>query len=260
MYETNLRPLTYSGGEVTSLEDGSWRLSIPAGEGGQYRLAQLDDYAHLKRSDFPHTPPLFLKLKARASAPNLPGTWGFGLWNDPFSFSLGFGGGSRRLPALPSSAWFFFASPPNYLSFRDDLPAQGALAATFRSPPIPSPILGLGLPFSPMLIFPPTARWLRSLVRRFILQDSALCPASPTEWRTYSLKWESESVILEVDQRPILDTAVVPRGPLGLVVWIDNQYAALPPNGRLGYGTLVNHESAWIEVKDLEIRKDNDSG
>jgi hypothetical protein len=49
-----------------------------------------------------------------------------------------------RLPALPNTAWFFFASPPNYLSLRDDLPAQGALAAVFRSPRLPASLLVLG--------------------------------------------------------------------------------------------------------------------
>ena len=70
-----------NGGRVTQLDPEHWRLSIPQGLAGEYRLAQLDDYADLQRKSFPWVPPLLLSLKMRASAANLPGTWGFGLWN-----------------------------------------------------------------------------------------------------------------------------------------------------------------------------------
>jgi hypothetical protein len=121
-----------AGGSVNQTESSSWRLEIPAGPGGRYRLAQLDDYHDLPRRALLWRPPLRLSLKARASSEDIPGTWGFGLWNDPFGFAFLKGGGVR-LPVAPNAAWFFFASPPNYLSLRDDLPAQGGLAATFRS-------------------------------------------------------------------------------------------------------------------------------
>ncbi len=141
-------------GALVRKEGDTWRLEIPAGPGGKYRLAQLDDYRDQSRALFPHQPPLALELECRASGDSLPGTWGFGLWNDPFSLSLGLGGGSRRFPALPNTAWFFFASPPNYLSFRDDLPAQGALAAVFRSSPMPAVMLALGAPLLGLLVIP----------------------------------------------------------------------------------------------------------
>src|SRR5512144_3136865 len=114
-----LIPRTTSGAQVVRLTSGGWRLEIPAGSAGRYRLAQLDDYSNLPRRAFPWQAPLSLSLRARASQSSLPGTWGFGLWNDPFALSLGFGG-ERRIPALPNAAWFFFASAPNYLSLRDD--------------------------------------------------------------------------------------------------------------------------------------------
>jgi len=60
-----------------------------------------------------HAPPCTFSLHARLSGTDLPGTWGFGLWNDPFGLSLGFGGQAARLPALPQAAWFMHASPPN---------------------------------------------------------------------------------------------------------------------------------------------------
>src|SRR5690606_30297459 len=101
--------------------------SLPAGESGSYRLAQLDDYQGLPRGDFPHQPPFRLRLRARISGAQLPGTWGFGLWNEPLSAQFSFGSG-RKLPALPNAAWFFFASPENHLSLRNDLLGHGPLA------------------------------------------------------------------------------------------------------------------------------------
>jgi hypothetical protein len=91
-----------------------WKLSLPSGDANEYRLAQLDDYTNLKRGYFPHRQGLELQLRAKASHTDLPGTWGFGLWNDPFGFLFGFGGTRGRLPVLPNAAWFFFASLPSF--------------------------------------------------------------------------------------------------------------------------------------------------
>jgi len=208
----------------------------------------LDDYRKLARRAFPWRPPVTLSMKARASAKSLPGTWGCGLWNDPFGMGVAQGGG-LRLPALPNAAWFFFASPPNYLSLRDDLPAQGALAATFRSPRWPSPLFLLGAPLLPLSLLPPAMRWLRRWARRIVRQDAVDLPVDPTEWHDYALEWGPELVTFRLDGEALLATEIVPAGPLGLVLWVDNQYAALPPDGRLRYGTLSNPQPAWIEIE-----------
>jgi len=192
-------------------------------------------------------------VRARASAPETPGTWGFGLWNDPFSFSLGFGGAGRWFPALPNAAWFFFASPPNHLSLRDDQPGCGALAQVFRSPRLPGPLLGLGLPAAPFLLWPPTARLLRRLARKVVRQDGVALELDPTVWHTYTFTWQAEQVSFRIDHRTVFTTHLKPRGPLGLVLWVDNQYAAFTPAGRLGYGFLENPEPAWIEVAEVVI-------
>jgi hypothetical protein len=231
----------------------SWRLEIPAGPGGRYRLAQLDDYQGLPRRAFPWGPPLSLSLRARASAGEIPGTWGFGLWNDPFGFAFLQGGGVR-LPVLPNAAWFFFASPHNYLSLRDDLPAQGALAATFQSPRWPPATSLLGVPVLPLLLLPPAARLLRRLGRRHVRQDAVSLELDATAWHRYGIEWREEAATFRVDGQAVLETEVTPVGPLALVLWVDNQYAALPPDGRLRYGTLPNPEAAWIEIEGLVIR------
>lgn len=240
------------GGKVTETGERSWRFEIPAGLAGSYRLSQLDDYDRKPRQAFPWDPPCGMTLRARVSSREIQGTWGFGLWNDPFSMALA-RGVDVRLPALPNTAWFFFASPPNYLSLRDDLPAQGFLAMTFQSPRLPAPLLVLGAPVLPFTLWPPTLRLLRRLGRRFVRQESVSVEVDPVDWHTYSMEWRREGVNFQVDGQTVLQAEVVPRGPLGLAMWVDNQYAAMTPEGKLGFGTLPNDKPEWLEIEDLRL-------
>jgi hypothetical protein len=251
-YPYDLKVLSTPGAGVQEA-GGTWRLEIPAGPAGTYRLAQLDNYHALPRGRFPYQANLTIQLECRASGAELPGTWGFGLWNDPFSLSLGLGGAGRHLPALPNTAWYFFASPPNYLSLRDDLPACGPLSATFRSPHLPAALLALGAPLLGALAIPPLRRPARRLLQGWIEQGTAALTLDPTIWHRYELTWTAEQVTFKVDGVPVLETGVSPLQPLGFVLWIDNQYAAFPPDGRPAYGSLPNPEPAWIEVRGLQI-------
>lgn len=249
-----------AGGRVETQETGYWRLSLPAGPAGQYRLAQLDDYSYIHRRDFRWQSPVRLSLRARASHPDLPGTWGFGLWNDPFITDFGFAGGTRRLPVLPDAAWFFFASAENYLTLNDEIPASGALAATFHSRRVPSLALALAIPVIPFFFIGPVARVLRRAGRKFVQQDAEDLRQVPTvedfdvsNWQTYTLELSPNQAQFFVNRNLGFATGIVPTGPLGVVIWIDNQYAALPPGGGLSFGTLENPDEAWIEITDLQI-------
>ncbi|MDP3184096.1 MAG: hypothetical protein Q8M58_02365 [Anaerolineales bacterium] len=257
-----LNPRFTPGASVTPIADGGWHLEIPSGQRGQYRLAQLDDYSRLSRRAFLWRPPLTpreprgvaLSLRARVSAHDLPGTWGFGLWNDPFGFAIGFGGTARRLPALPNAAWFFHASPENYLSLRgvsgNEIPANGFFAGTFRSPRWSSLLLAPGLLALPLLALRPVSRLLRRLASQIVCQDAAAVRVDVTQWHEYTLSWLCEAARFEVGGKVILTTPLAPHGPLGLVIWIDNQYAAWRPDGSLGYGTLEN-PAAWLEIENI---------
>src|SRR5574340_602353 len=159
----SLQPLTSRGASIEALPGGGFRLSVPAGPAGKYRVAQLYDTKGLRRRELLWQVPFQFKLKARVSAANLPGTWGFGLWNDPFSASLGVAGGARKLPALPNAAWFFHASPQNYLSLRDDLPGSGFLTAVFSSPLTSAVLLSPAILALPLLAWRPAARLMRRI-------------------------------------------------------------------------------------------------
>lgn len=231
---------------VEKIKNG-WRLGIGRGDATRYRDAQLDDYSLLPRYKFPHQS-LTLSLRARASSDSIPGTWGFGLWNDPFGLSLGFGGNPFRLPALPNAVWFFHASPHNYLSFKDDKSARGFLAQTFKSPRF-HPLLmlaGLAFPFS--------RKATRKLLGKVIDEDGINLEVDVAQWHSYQFEWSQNRVAFWVDDVRAFESPVSPNPPLGIIIWIDNQYASFTSEGKIGFGVLENPEPAWIEICDLETR------
>ncbi|HZJ23014.1 MAG TPA: hypothetical protein VFD54_06875 [Anaerolineales bacterium] len=268
---TKLTPRFTPDAGVEEISSGSaYRLSISAGSAQKYRLAQLDDYTQIPRSRFPLRFPLNFSLRARVSSNSIPGTWGFGLWNDPFGLSLGFGGNPFRLPALPNALWFFGASKESYLSFKEPLrpkqrhaiAANGFIAQTFRAPKFHLLLIlvGLAFPFSRKL----TRRMLGKVIDEDGLQLSdhevqqqAIGVQSqgvdPTQWHRYRLEWRDRRVRFEVDDIQVFESSVSPRPPLGLVIWLDNQYAAFTPEGKIGFGVLENPGPAWLEIKELEV-------
>jgi hypothetical protein len=239
---------------VEQLEDSTWHLEIPAAGRFGYRLAELDDHGLLRRQNFPWNPPLSLSLQARVSSQGLPGTWGFGWWNDPFSFMMAYNKVVPRLPTLPQAAWFFHASPQNYLSFVDDQPASGFLAATFCSRKVPFALIVLTSPILSLALLSRTAQLVRRLFRKVARQASTLIHTVETDWHTYNLQWEPGRVSFLMDETFLFETVIAPQPPLSLVIWVDNQYAALPPTGRLKFGTLPNPEPAWLEIKDIVVK------
>jgi len=232
------------GASVDKTENG-YLLKIQKGDSSHYRLAQLDDYAGLPRRKFPHHS-LTLSLSARISGISLPGTWGFGLWNNPFGMSLGFGGNRFHLPVLPNAVWFFGASKENHLSFSDK-PANGFIAQVFRSPKFHSWLIPAGV------VFPFSRKATRRLLGKVIGEDSSTLSVDSTQWQAYRLEWSPNRVVWCVNEVQVFESPVSPNPPLGLVIWIDNQYAAFTPAGKIGFGVLENPEPAWLEIKDIEL-------
>jgi hypothetical protein len=73
-----------------------------------------------------------------------------------------------------------------------------------------------------------------------------------SSWHDYKIEWQPSLCRFSVDDIPVLETPLAPSAPLGLVIWIDNQYAAWGPENRPGYGTLAN-PAAWMEIASLSI-------
>lgn len=249
----DLQPRHTPGAAVEEVERRRWMLRLPAGTEGHYRLAQLDDYTPLARCRFRWQAPLRLELRARLSQIEHLGTWGFGFWNDPFSLNLGVKGAGRRLPALPNAAWFFYASHPNYLALRDDHPADGLLASVFASRALPAGALAIALPFAPLLALPPLARLARRLARFWVGEDAFRLSIDPCGWHTYRLEVAGGKTRFAIDGQLCFTTSLWPPGRLGLVIWIDNQFAAFRPDGRLRFGALATPQAAWMEIESLHV-------
>jgi hypothetical protein len=199
-----------------------------------------------------------MRLEARVSAGVLPGTWGFGLWNDPYGFAFGPGQNSwLRLPALPDALWFFYSSPVSYLSFRDDKPSHGLLAQVFSSSSN-RPLLTRAV-----LTFPFSRKATRRLLSRIIAEDGVRVDRQPgsasagrinvTGWHSYAIDWQESGTRFFVDDEAVLETPLSPRPPLGIVIWIDNQHAAFTPSGKVSFGIEPNPEPAWMEIRDMTV-------
>jgi hypothetical protein len=72
------------------------------------------------------------------------------------------------------------------------------------------------------------------------------------DWHTYALEWQAGRARFSVDGILMLN-CTAPRGPLGFVAWLDNQYMVVTPWGRFGYGWLEAPGEQWMEIEDLEI-------
>jgi hypothetical protein len=238
---------------LTRLLDGAQlRLSPASG----YADAQLDDTAALRRGSLPWRPPLRFSVRARVSPRDARGTFGFGFWNDPFSFSLGMGGAARKLPAAPQCAWFFYGSPPHDLALAEGVPGSGWKAQTLsfrRIPPLAlAPIAAGGVLLASL---PWTRAWAFHQARRFYRAEERLLGADPSAWHQYAIEWTASAVGFSVDGTEVLRSLHPPAPPLGLVLWIDNQYAVASEAKGFGFGVLplsgaqtLELEDAWIEA------------
>jgi hypothetical protein len=219
--------------------------------------AQVDDYQGLPRRRYLWQPPLTLTVRARFSHaapgeqghPHLRGTAGFGFWSDPFLMTGGY------WPALPRAIWFFYASPPSNIKLDLAVPGYGWKAATIdatrRSALYLAPVAPIAIP---LMNLHPVYRKLWPHVQQSLGVREALVPADMVDWHTYTLEWGRQSAHFGVDGEPVLDCDVSPRGPLGFVIWLDNQYLVATPWGRFRYGLLSTPGQQWMEVETLSIQ------
>ena len=216
----------------------------------EYTNAQIDDYQGLRRAHFPWRSPLRLSVRARFSHPTgeLRGTGGFGFWNDPFLMT------EKRVPTLPRALWFFYGSPPSDMKLDTAAPGAGWKAATIDAlRPIAVPLAPLALPAAVLMNVRSLYRALWPPIQRALNVREMQLGVSMIDWHTYTLLWGRESSTFSVDGEVILDHAPSPRGPLGFVMWLDNQYMIVKPWGRFGWGLLEAPGRQWLEVDRLSI-------
>jgi hypothetical protein len=233
-------------GRVVAGSEG-WRLTIGPESGRSYANAQLDDYHH--DHAWRWQPPLRLTVMARFShaAAELRGTAGFGFWNDPVGMTLH----GRLRP--PQTAWFFFGAPPTNLPFANGVPGWGWKAATLDASRLRSLGATLLVPVAwAAAQWPRTHHWLWPKLQRLWQIGEQPLDVDLREWHEYTLVWQRQRLEFRVDSQVALVTPYAPRGPLGLVVWIDNQYMIATPQGHFGAGCVATGEQ-WVEIKRLEL-------
>jgi hypothetical protein len=214
-----------------------------------YSNAQIDDYQGLRRRSFPWRPPLRLTVRARFSHARheLRGTAGFGFWNDPFLMT------SVRLPALPRAAWFFFSSSPSDMVLALEVPGNGWKAATIDAlRPAALLLAPTALPAVLLMNVRPIYRRLWPPVQRALNVGEALLDVEMRDWQTYVLEWGPQYARFSVNEQPVLQ-APAPHGPLGFVLWMDNQYLVATPWGWLRWGRLTVPGEQWMDVEYLSI-------
>ncbi|MBN1643161.1 MAG: hypothetical protein JXA09_18150 [Anaerolineae bacterium] len=228
-------------GELLVVTTGSTRRRMT--------VAQIDDYQRLPRRQYRWRPPLTMCVRARFSHParQLVGTAGFGFWNDPFMMT------GRTWPALPRALWFFYASPPSNIALDRDVPGCGWKAATIDAA---RPRALRWAPLAPLLVPLMNLRAIYQALWPRIQRDLGICEASldldMTAWHDYRLDWDPDAVRFVVDGQTAAVCAA-PCGPLGFVLWLDNQYLVITPWGRLRYGWLDAPGRQWMQVAQLSI-------
>jgi hypothetical protein len=253
----DLAPLIYQSGSGTvELRNRILRLTLGATEPDArsnypYSDAQLDDY-HLDGT-MRWRPPVQMRVRARFShsASALHGTAGFGFWNDPFGMT---GRKSGFLGVrLPQAIWYFFASAPSNMQLAQDVPGFGWKAALLDAS---SPLAVMQMPFAPLGMLAFRWRWLyRQLwpvAQRLLKIDEMPVTVALESWHDYELVWGGEGARFVVDGETILTTRYAPRGPLGFVAWIDNQFMVATPQGRFRHGVVAT-ATQWMELARLEV-------
>ena len=220
-----------------------------------YTNVQIDDYQNLPRRQFAWFPPLRLTVRARFShtAGELCGTAGFGFWNDPLFMT------QRRLPTLPRAVWFFYASAPSEMKLDFNTPGRGWKAASIdamRGRAIAwAPLAPLAVP---LMNLTPVYRKIWPRIQQDLRIRETVIPNDMRRWHTYELCWGVKHSLFRVhaegeeSSEPIL-VAPSPRGPLGFVMWQDNQYLVVTPWGRMKWGLLAVPNHQWMEVDDFAI-------
>ncbi len=229
----------------------SYRLDLPPVNRERYHDAQISSYQ--TRLDFSFTPPLRMTVRAYTEG-MIQGTAGFGFWNHPYV------PGERGF-RLPKAVWFFFSSPPNNMALALNVAGNGWKAATFDATRwqffalLPTAPLGFL-----MMRVPALYRRLWPIGQRAIgvsehLLDSALL----TQSHDYALEWRKDGVAFAVDGVTVHETPCSPRGSLGFIAWVDNQYAVITPQGSFGFGLLdvPQAQSLIVEQIKIESLKDN---
>lgn len=235
-------------GQVIPKSD-AFELRLPQTDGVSYHDAQITDYAG--KTDFFWRPPVRLSIRAWVERPApLVGTAGFGFWNHPFV------PGERGL-RLPQAVWFFFSAPPSNMALADGVSGPGWKAATIDAtrwqflmlaPTAPIGVLLMRIPALYRRLWPVGQRAI-GVSEKLLDSNLLLTP------HTYEIDWQPNEITFSVDGVVVHQTPSTPRGPLGFIAWIDNQYAIVTPQGQLGFGVVEVGQAQSLMVQEVKVER-----
>ena len=236
---------TELGGGIVAASGAVFRLVLPGAGSEHYSDAQISDYA--RRADFGNRPPLRLSLRARAQG-ELKGTAGFGFWNHAFM-------PGQRSFRLPQALWFFFTSRENDIALAQGIAGHGWKAAAINAHSWR--FLAL-LPFAPLGFLLMRSRALYAALwpigqRAIGVSEALLDETLLGEFHDYRIDWLAGRAVFAVDGEVVHQAERVAPGPLGFIVWIDNQYAIVTPQGHFKWGLLAASGAQSLEVRDIQI-------
>lgn len=242
------KPLLHKHASIKNTE-GTYRLTVNPNEKKSYRNAQIDDYRNLKRKEFKWTAPLVFSCSAKLNCEDtFKGTLGFGFWNDPFLMT------GWRIPSLPQALWFILLSKPS--SFPTSVKAEAGLKAMSLNAKTITYLLCL--PFQLLMMPFMTIKKIRDTYYPFFLRkvqaNETPLNINLKEWHDFKIKWLKDKILFYIDGDSVAVHKLKLKSPQGLVIWIDNQYLSLKPNGILKWGSLALEHEQSLELKDVHIK------
>lgn len=240
-----LIPTEQGSGRVEQRADSEYTLRISPQTAGGYANAQITNYSD--RRGLSLNAPIEVEVRARFD--RVPaGTAGFGFWNAPYGTKL-------TDLRLPKAAWFFFSSERSNMALAAGRKPNGWKAAVFAPfLPVLLPLLLAAPPGFLLMRVPALHRALWPAGQRALGVAEHDLPSDMMFERThYRVRWLHGRTEFYVDGRMVL-TAPSPRGPLGFIAWIDNQYAVVTPQGRFGGGTVEVASEQRLFLDDLTFR------
>jgi hypothetical protein len=78
-----------------------------------------------------------------------------------------------------------------------------------------------------------------------------------TQWHQYELIWRKQDVRFKINGQEVFSSMISPRGPLGFVAWIDNQYAIVSPTEGIRFGNIPTQEDQWLQLSDVQIQAES---
>jgi hypothetical protein len=244
-----IKTISKASGHVEQSLD-SYSLALGPLQKG-YANGQIDDYHWKSRRDFCNVPNLKLSLKARWEGPTdgLHGTSGFGFWNDPFMMT------GWRWPSLPQAIWFLVSCPKSNLSLNPDCKNKAGLRS-FQVNAWHRAFLKklfLWMLRAPFWNFA-KEQWIPQLCKDIECTETFIDLELHT-WNHFEIFWQDQEVSFYVNGELVQNSKCSIKSPLGLVIWMDNQYLVFDPWLNLRYGNCTISKAQALHIKDLNVER-----